>query len=410
VRSPGNPPSGRPRRGYSAEPRDADTALSGEIVASGRPPRRALPPSRHAVPDDDYNFDHLRSPAPDPPAERRSQAASGERRSQAASGERRSQAGPPPSWQARIRPARPAMVRPGPAVAIMLTAAAALAWLLVVAYGFDHLPLLWTLAAFVTGGGGLALTVRGFPVPGAIALLVGVVGWGLATRDLVPQAATDILGDLRLFAWNLMFAAPLLLAYLAALRVDARRSAHAEVRSVVEERRWWGGEQGDHEPRLGVLEAIPSVRFFAVPGNVCTHLVVAGRQVALVGSTVWPRGEYTNDQTDVLRGGRFFGPGTDDVAALMTDTRTWVKRFSDTPVTCRAFLVVHPASDRLTDGIRLALPPTEYAELVHSDSFAEVVGEFLMREPYRIDVQVIQLLMEKLGERAQAGTAAAAPA
>jgi hypothetical protein len=47
---------------------------------------------------------------------------------------------------------------------------------------------------------------------------------------------------------------------------------------------------------------------------------------------------------------------------------------------------------------------------VHADSFGEVVGEFLMREPYRIDVQVIQLLMAKLGEHAQAGTATAIPA
>ncbi|HYU83408.1 MAG TPA: hypothetical protein VEK80_01270, partial [Kribbellaceae bacterium] len=209
--------------------------------------------------------------------------------------------------------------------------------------------------------------------------------------------ATDILGDLRLFGWNLAFAAPLLLAYLGALRVDARRSAQAQVRSLADEQRWWGGER-DHDPRFGVLEAIPSTRFFAIPGKICTHLVVAGRQVALVGTTVWPRGAYTNDQADMLRNGRFFGPGTDDVAALMVDARTWVKRLAEAPVTCRAYLVVNPASDRSTDEIRLALPTTELTELVHADRFGEVVGEFLMHDPYRIDVQVIQLLMDKLGE------------
>jgi hypothetical protein len=418
VRSPSQ------RRGFPEEPPDRDTPLTGEIVG-GVPRRPALPSGRHGVSeDDDYNVDHLREPDPgrswdEAPTRAAGRGGSGSWAysppSAGTPGERR--AGPAPSWQARISPSRPAVVRPGPAVPIIATAAAGLAWLLVVAYGFDHLPLLWTLAAFLAGGGGLALTIRGYPVPGAIALVAAVVGWGLATRDLVPQSAIDILGDLRLFGWNLAFAAPLLPAYLGALRIDARRSAQAEVRSMVEKRRWWGDEAGGHrghgeqsghgergghgepEPRLGVLEAIPSVRFFAVPGKICTHLVVAGRQVAVVGSTVWPRGDYTNDQADVLRNGRFFGPGSDDVTALMTDSRTWVRRFTETPVTCRAFLVVHPASERSTDEVRLALPRTEHAELVHADAFAEVVGELLMREPYRIDVQVIQMLVEQLGER-----------
>jgi len=425
VRSPSH------RRGYPEEPPDRDTALTGEIVG-GIPQRPALPSGRRGVSDeDDDNLDYLREPGPERSWEEAPARAAGRGGSGAwayspqsapsAPGERR--AGPAPSWQARISPSRPAVVRPGPAVPIIATAAAGLAWLLVVAYGFDHLPLLWTLAAFLAGGGGLALTIRGFPVPGAIVLVAAVVGWGLATRDLVPQAATDILGDLRLFGWNLAFAAPLLPAYLGALRIDARRSAQAEVRSIVEKRRWWGDEAGERgrpsepgrpgervgtgehrehreqEPRLGVLEAIPSVRFFAVPGKICTHVVVAGRQIAVVGSTVWPRGDYTSDQADVLRNGRFFGPGADDVTALMTDSRTWVKRFTETSVTCRAFLVVHPASERSTDEVRLALPRTEHAELVHADAFAEVVGEFLMREPYRIDVQVIQMLVEHRGER-----------
>jgi hypothetical protein len=450
VRSPGKPTSGRARQP------DRDGPIAGEIVG-GSAAQRALPAGRHGLSDDAYNFDHLREPASERESGRRYSADPPERHSAvssssagfdtagfdtagagsagsgsagfdmagfdmagfgttsgplAGSATTRSGAvapGPPPSWAARIRSARPAVVRPGATVAIALTTTAALGWLLVVAYGFDHLPLLWTLVAFVAGGAGLALTVRAFPIPGAIVLLLGVIGWGLATRDLVPQAATDILGDLRLFGWNLAFAAPALLAHLGALRVDARRSAHAEVRSIADERRWWGGEHRDHEPRLGVLEAIPSVRFFAVPGQICTHLVVAGRQIALVGATVWPPGDYTNDQADVLRNGRFFGPGTDDVGSLMNDTRTWVKRFTDTPVTCRAFLVVHPASERATDEVRLVMPSTEYADVLHADTFAEVVGEFLMREPYRIDVPVIQLLMDKLvGERNRADRPASA--
>jgi hypothetical protein len=455
VRSPGKPPSGNPRHGGAGSPRDpgqpagdGDAALTGEIIGDARR-RRALPASRHGAPDDDYNFDHLREPAserddwrrradplradplgadplgadplsadpveydplgsdplrtdrmrldeppPQMPARTGGRGGSWASAPPAPSTERRGvPAGPPPSWQARINASRPATARPGLAVAIMLTAAPALAWLLAVAYGFDHLPLVWTLIAFLAGGGGLALAVRGFPIPGALAVLGGVLGWGLATRDLVPQAATDILGDLRLFGWNLAFATPLLLSYLGALRVDARRSAQAQVQAIADDRRY---RSATHDG-LAVLEVIPSARFFAVPGKICTHLVAAGRQVTLVGTTVWPRGEYTNDQTDVLRSGRFFGPGTDDVAALMTDIRTWVKRFAETQATCRAFLVVHPASERATDEIRLALPTTEHAELVHADRIGEVIGEFLMREPYRIDVPVIQLVTGKLDD------------
>jgi hypothetical protein len=298
-----------------------------------------------------------------------------------------------------------------------MTALCGLAWLLVVAYGFDNLHLAWTLLAFLAGGGGIALTVRGYPVPGGAVLLGAVIAWGLATRDLVPQAATDILGDLALFGSNLAFAAPLQLAFLGALRIDARRSAQAQVRAMADERRWWGGEnggqnggeRGDREPRLAVLEAIPSTRFFAVPAGICTHLVVAGRRAALVGATVWPKGDYTTDGTDMLRNGRFFGPGTDDVAAAMADARTWARRFADTPVTCRTFLVVHPASDRLTDEVRLGLPASdrpEHAEVLPADAFAEIAGEFLMHEPYRIDVQVMQLLMDKLSPRDPAGASA----
>jgi hypothetical protein len=310
----------------------------------------------------------------------------------------------PPSWQSRVVATRAAVVRPGPAPAIAATVAAALPWLVVVAYGVDHLPLIWTLLAFAAGAGGMVLALRGFPVPGVAAVLGGVVCWGLATRNLVPQSALDLLGDVRLFGWNLAFAAPLQLVYLGCVRVDARRAAQAEVRSIADERRWWGSAGGDNEPQLAALEAIPSARFFAVPGQVCTHLVVAGRRAALVGATVWPAGDYRNDQSDVLRNGRFFGPGTDDAAALMADARTWVTRFAGSTVACRAYLVVHPASERPADEVRLALPTTEHAELVESARFVDVVGEFLLREPYRIDVEVFQLLMDRLtGERVGSG-------
>jgi hypothetical protein len=323
-----------------------------------------------------YPRQPLTEPAPPPPQRRRPTASVSEA-----------------SWMARLRSNRAAEVRPGPAVAIALAALAGVVWLAVLAYGLDHLPIVWTLVAFGAGAAALALALRGYPIPGAVPLIGAVLAWGLSTRDIVPQSATDIVGDLLLFGWNLAFAAPLLLVFFGSLRVDSRRSARDQVRQVADDQ-LWRGERGENEPQLGDLAAIPSARFFALSGEICTHLVVAGRRVALIGATVWPKGDYTNEQTEVLRNGRFFGPGTDDVAALMADARTWTKRFAGSLVSCRAYLVVHPSSDR--DDVRLALPTTDIAEILHGREFAEVVGEFLMREPYRIDVPVIQLLTSAL--------------
>ena len=59
------------------------------------------------------------------------------------------------------------------------------------------------------------------------------------------------------------------------------------------------------EPGITIMETVPSARFFQTAGGHCPHLVTAGRRVALVRSTVWPRGGYTVTEVgEVRRNGR----------------------------------------------------------------------------------------------------------
>jgi hypothetical protein len=287
-------------------------------------------------------------------------------------------------------------VRPGPALPIAATAVAAAGWLAAVGYGALHFHLLWCLAALAGGAAAVALAARGFPLVAVAPLLAAVLAWGLATRELVPQRATDLAGDARLFGWNLAFAAPLLLAVAAAGWWDARRSAAAAARVAATQRRHAAAPAVEHEPLLAALEEIPATCFFAAQGVRARYGVAAGRRIALVATTVWPRGEYTADGADVLRNGRFFGPGTDDLVAAAADVAAWQTRSRRAGATCRGFLVV----DAPGGGADLALPAMGELQVVAAEEFAEVVGGWLAAEAYRLEVAVVELLRTEQ-ERAQ---------
>jgi hypothetical protein len=287
-------------------------------------------------------------------------------------------------------------VLPGIARPVALTVLPALGWFAVVAYGFVRLDLWWSLGALAAGAAALALGFRGRAVIGLPVVLVGAAAWGMATGGQAPSSFSDVGGGLRLIGWNVLYAVPLLVAYGAATGLEARLTVRARVRAALGDRRWWGAADApDAEPRIAMMEAVPSARFFQLPGGTCPHLVTAGRQVALIRSTVWPRGAYTLTETgEVHRNGRRFAHGCEDLAGVVADVRTWAERLEAVASTAVGFLVVHPASDRPGDKVELDLAQTGGVRVINADGFEAVVGDFLAAEPYRLDVA----LAERLGE------------
>jgi hypothetical protein len=267
-------------------------------------------------------------------------------------------------------------------------------WVLVVGYGAVRLDAAWSGLAAAGGLGGLALVLRGFPLPAVPAFLVAVACWAFVARGWVPPSLGDAGGVAVLIAGNLAFAVPLVLGCLAAIWVDGRRTVIGTVTAGLGGRRWFGVNRGDPEPQLPALEQVPSARFFALPSGSCSHLVVAGRRAALVGTTVWPRGEFTAGRGTVLRNGRPFVPGTDEVEGAVEDLRRWAPRLAPMGATCRAFLTVHPASGRLTDAVHVSMPPVDGVQVVTAEEFVEVVGAFLAADANTVSVDVMTELAD----------------
>jgi hypothetical protein len=265
-----------------------------------------------------------------------------------------------------------------------------------VAYGVFRFDVLWGLLSLAAGAGALALGLRGRSVIGLAPVLVGAAAWGMATGGQAPASFSDLLAVLRLIGWNVLYAVPLLIAYGLATGTQADLWARGRVRTALGERRWWGAaDVPDAEPRITAMEAVPAARFFQLTGGSCPHLVTAGRQVALVRSTVWPRGAYTVTQAgEVHRNGRTFAHGREDLNGVIVDARTWSERLESVATTVVGFLVVHPASDRPGDRVELDIPQTGGVRVINAEEFVAVVGDFLGAEPYRLDVA----LAERLGE------------
>jgi hypothetical protein len=279
---------------------------------------------------------------------------------------------------------------------VAVAVAAALAWTAVVGFGVVQLSASWSVLAGIAGLIALGLAIRGYPLVGIAGLLAAVACWGFVTRPVVPASFSDVVGVLRLVGENLAFAGPLLIAFLAAMWVDGRRAAVAAVRAALAQR-WVGINRGDPEPQLPALEEIPAARFYALPdGRRCSHAVAAGKRVALVGSTVWPRGQYTLRRHEIQRNERSYVPGTGDVDAVFEDLRAWTARLASANATCQAFLVVHPASERLTDAVRIELPQLDGVHVLPAEKFAEDVGAFLAVQPNRIDIALTELLLKAL--------------
>lgn len=311
---------------------------------------------------------------------------------------------PPPSWLASISSTALVRVRPGPLVPVAAAVLTGLVWGSVAVVGLTRLSPVWVLLAVAAGVGALLLALRGNPAVALVPVLLAGVLWGLATGGLVPASPGDVLGDLRLLGWNVVFAVPLLSAYVAAVWVDARWQAYTRVRDAAATRRWWGADGGEPDRQLGLLEAIPAARFVLAADG--TALVLAGRRVAVVRSATWPPGEYSLDGDEVRRDGRAFGPGSDDVASVRDDVAAWTGRLGATGVRCRGYVLVRAASDRPVDEVLIEEEPQPWRDgarpagagapagvrLVPEREFVEVVGGFLAVDPYRLDVEVLRAL------------------
>jgi hypothetical protein len=301
-------------------------------------------------------------------------------------------AGRPPSWLAAIRPDATARVRPAPVLPAAVLAATGLGWGLVVVAGARWLSGWWVVLAALAGIGGLALAARGKPLVALVPVVLAGVAWGMATGDRATSG--DLLPEFSaLVGWNLAFAVLLLVAYGAAVWVDARRYEYDRVRGAAWGTRWVDRAPGEPEPvgdverELSLLEAIPSARFVALPDG--GYLVVAGRRLVVVRMTVWPAGEYTLAGVEVSRDGRQYAPGTDDVEGVAADVRTWAERVDGAGAQSRGFLVVHPASARPSDEVLLDQAPQATVTAVRAEDFVETVGGFLAAEPLRLDVAVL---------------------
>ncbi|GEM_PF-6005278 len=304
---------------------------------------------------------------------------------------------PAPSWLASISSTASVRVRPGPTVPAALCAGTVLLWGVCAVLGWaGGLRAGWVVLAGCAGVGALALALRGAPFVGLAPLALAGLSWGMATGNQVPASAGDVLGDARLLGWNLGFAASLLLAYVAAVWVDARWHAYRRVRTAVQERRWWGRTPGERERQLGLLEVIPSVRFVMAPDDTC--LALAGTRVAVLRSAQWPSGTYEIANTEgVLRNGRPYAPGSDDVSAVAADLTAWSEWLGDTGAQCRGFVVVHPASARARDEVRLDVPAQGRIRVLPAEDLVEDIGGFLAGDPYGVDLVVMRQVDARLG-------------
>ncbi|HTJ35888.1 MAG TPA: hypothetical protein VL738_21920 [Dactylosporangium sp.] len=299
----------------------------------------------------------------------------------------------PAAWADGVKSSKRIGVRPTGAVAGALLVVAALAALAVAGWGIKELSILWGAAAIAALAGVVVLTLRGFPLFAILTVVAGAVAWGVATRGRLPDSWFDILGVLGFIGINLAFVVPLAGSFLAALLLDARRVARLSIDEAVSGRRWWG-KPDDHLPRLKELEAIPSARFFALGEGGCTHLVVAGRRVALFLPTVWPHGEYTMDAAgQVLRGGRLFVPGSEDVDGLAAEVHTWREQLTKIGGTVRGYLVIAPSRDDAGEELVISVAPGEHLHLVHAHDMSEAAGRWLSTEPYRVDLHVMERLL-----------------
>ncbi|MGI5244796.1 hypothetical protein [Dactylosporangium sp. CA-139066] len=300
---------------------------------------------------------------------------------------------PVSSWAAGVKSGRRVSVRPTGIVAGAILVAAVLAALVVAGWGIKELSILWGAAAIAALAGVVVLTLRGFPLFAILTIIAGAVAWGAATRGRLPDSWFDILGVLGFIGTNLAFVVPLAGSFLAALLLDARRVARLSIDESVSGRRWWG-KPDDHLPRLKELEAIPSARFFALGEGGCTHLVAAGRRVALFLPTVWPHGEFTMDAAgQVLRGGRLFVPGSEDVDGLAAEVHTWREQLTKIGGLVRGYLVVAPSRDDAAEDLVISVAPGEHLHLVHANEMTEAAGRWLAAEPYRVDLHVMERLL-----------------
>ncbi|MFG2036733.1 hypothetical protein [Dactylosporangium sp. NPDC048998] len=299
----------------------------------------------------------------------------------------------PPSWTAGVKSSRRVGVRPTGIVAGALLAVATVVALAVAGWGIKELSILWGAAAIAALAGVVVLTLRGFPLFAILTGVAGAVAWGVATRGRLPESWFDILGVLAFIGINLAFVVPLAGAFLSALLLDARRLSRLSIDEAVSGRRWWG-KPDDHLPRLKQLEAIPSARFFALGEGGCTHLVAAGRRVALFLPTVWPHGEFTMDAAgQVLRGGRLFVPGSEDVDGLAAEIHTWREQLAKVGGAVRGYLVVAPARGDVSEDLVISVAPGEHLHLVHAHEMAEAAGRWLSAEPYHVDLHVMERLL-----------------
>ncbi|MEV8513061.1 hypothetical protein [Dactylosporangium sp. NPDC051484] len=299
----------------------------------------------------------------------------------------------PPSWAAGVKSGRRVGVRPSGIVAGALLAAATVLALAVAGWGIKELSILWGAAAIAALAGVVVLTLRGFPLFAILTGVAGAVAWGAATRGRLPESWFDLLGVLAFIGINLAFVVPLVGAFLSALLLDARRVSRLSIDEAVSGRRWWG-KPDDHLPRLKQLEAIPSARFFALGEGGCTHLVVAGRRVALFLPTVWPHGEFTMDAAgQVLRGGRLFVPGSEDVDGLAAEVHTWREQLAEVGGAVRGYLVVAPARGDVSEDLVITVAPGEHLHLVHAHEMAEAAGRWLSADAYHVDLHVMERLL-----------------
>src|SRR5690242_426554 len=249
---------------------------------------------------------------------------------------------PRSSWRGRVKSDRRVVIRPSGLLVGALLVLAAVICVAVVGYGVVTLSPFWSICAGLAGAAVLAVTLRGFPLLGVIPVFLAAVLWGLATRPWLPE---DFLGVFKFIGGNLAFDVPLVGAYLAAIATDSRRLSRIAVDEAVSGRRWWveGTDRPSGPPPLREMEAIPATRFFVLDQGPCSHLVVAGRQVALLMSATWKPGAITmTPDGQVLRSGQPYAQGTDDIDALAAEVQLWLERLDGTGARIRGFLVVAP--------------------------------------------------------------------
>ncbi|WP_433614042.1 hypothetical protein ACQP2P_06625 [Dactylosporangium sp. CA-139114] len=299
----------------------------------------------------------------------------------------------PAPWAEGIKRSKRVAVRPTGAVAAGLLGVSVLVALAVAGWGIKELSILWGAAAILALAGVVVLTLRGFPLFAILTIAAGAVAWGVATRGRLPDSWFDLPGVLGFIGINLAYVVPLAGSFLSALLLDARRVSRSSIDEAVSGRRWWG-KPDDTLPRLKELEAIPSSRFFALGEGGCTHLVSAGRRVALFLPTVWPHGEFTMDAAgQVLRGGRLFVPGSEDVDGLAAEVHTWREQLAKVGGSVRGYLVVAPSRGDVSEDLVISVAPGEHLHLVHAHEMADAAGRWLAAEPYRVDLHVMERLL-----------------